>query len=117
MGFQLPVPALVEVVLGHGLRYGGIELPALVEVVWEVLLGDVFGAGATEIEEKLSLWWAAGWMEEGRRCWLTDVGEDLGNGHGIGEKRDEGKGCLAGGADQREDLVDPCQKGSPPGRA
>lgn len=62
VGFELPVPALVEVVLGHGLRHGGIELRALVEVVWEVLLGDVFGAGTTEIEEKLSLGRAAGGM-------------------------------------------------------
>ncbi len=33
-GFQLTVPALVEVILGHGLRLGGVELRALVEVVW-----------------------------------------------------------------------------------
>ncbi len=62
MGFELPVPALVEVVLGHGLRPGGIELRALVEVVREALLGNVFGAGTTEIEEKLCLGRTAGWM-------------------------------------------------------
>ena len=62
VGFQLPVPALVEVVLGHGLRHGRIELRALVEVVREVLLCDFFGAGTTEIEEELSLGRAAGGM-------------------------------------------------------
>jgi hypothetical protein len=62
VGFQLPVPALVEVVVGHGLRHGRIELRALVEVVWEVLLCDVFGAGTTELEEEPSLGRAAGGM-------------------------------------------------------
>ena len=38
---ELPSPALVEVVLGDGLRVGGVELRGLIEVVGEALLGGL----------------------------------------------------------------------------
>ena len=39
-----------------------LRVPALVEVVWEVLLRDAFGFGTTDIEEELSLGRTAGGM-------------------------------------------------------
>ena len=62
VGFQLPVPALVEVVPGHGLRLGRIELGGLIEAVRGETRCELFGVGTTEIEEKLGLGRAAGGM-------------------------------------------------------
>ena len=59
---RLPVPALVEVVLGHGLRLGGIEVGGLIEAVRGETRCELFGVGTTEIEEELSLGRAAGGM-------------------------------------------------------
>ena len=109
----LPGPGLVEVVFGSGLRLGGIELSGLIEVIWRGPPGDLFRVGATEIE--FSLGRPPGGVEERWRGGLADVGEDLGNGHGVGQnrseaelaegKRDEGEGGTAGWADQREDPI------------
>ncbi|MFH1766338.1 MAG: hypothetical protein ABIF09_19315, partial [Gemmatimonadota bacterium] len=41
-GKRSGAPALVEVIVGNGLRVGGIELWGLVEVVGEPFLGDLF---------------------------------------------------------------------------
>jgi hypothetical protein len=41
-------------------------------------------------------------VEEWGRSGLTDVGEDLCDGFGLGEERDEREGSLAGGTDQRQ---------------
>ena len=57
MGFELPVPGLVEVVVGDGLRLSGIERRGLVEVARGVARFCGFGFGATEIE--LYLGWPA----------------------------------------------------------
>ena len=57
MGFELPVPGLVEVVVGNGLRLSGIERRGLVEVARGVARFCGFGFGATEIE--LYLGWPA----------------------------------------------------------
>ena len=54
-------------------------------------------------------------MDQRGRSGLADVGQDLGDGLGLGQERDEGEGRLAGGTDQREDLIDPSQQGRPPG--
>ena len=43
------------------------------------------------------------------------MSQDLCDGLGVGEERDEGEGCLAGGTDQREDFIDPGQESRPPG--
>ena len=43
------------------------------------------------------------------------MGKDPGDGHGVGEERDEGEGGATGGADQREGLVDSGQEGGPRG--
>ena len=109
----LPGPGLVEVVFGSGLRLGEIELSGLIEVIWRGSPGDLFRVGATEIE--FSLGRPPGGVEERWRGGLADVGEDLGNGHGVGQnrseaefaegKRDEGEGGTAGWADQREDPI------------
>ena len=42
--------------------------------------------------------------------------EDLGDGLGVGEGRDEGEGRLAGGVDEWKDFVDPCEQSGPLGR-
>jgi hypothetical protein len=55
VAYLLPVPALVEVVLGHGLKLGGIELGGLNEAVRGETRCELFGVGTTEIEEELRL--------------------------------------------------------------
>jgi hypothetical protein len=40
VGEELSALALIEVFVGNGLRFGGIELGALIEVVGEGFLGD-----------------------------------------------------------------------------
>ena len=111
----LPTLALVEVVFGSGLRLGWIEPSGLIEVIWGGPQGDLFGFGATEIE--FSWGRPPGGVEERWRGRLTDVGEDLRDRHGVGEKRDEREGGTAGGANQGEDLVNPGQKSRPAGGA
>ena len=59
---RLPVPVLVKVVLGHGLRLGGIELGGLIEAVRGETRCELFGVGTTETEEELSLGGAGGGM-------------------------------------------------------
>ena len=86
MGFELPVPGLVEVVVGDGLRLSGIERRGLVEVARGVARFCGFGFEATEIE--LYLGWPACGMEWGRSCGLTDVGENPADGLGLGQERD-----------------------------
>ena len=110
------VPALVEVVFGNGLGLSGIELRALVEVVGEGFLGGLFcfPTGARHVE--LGLGWPPGWMKERGRRGLPDMGQDLCDGLRLGEERDECEGCLAGWADEGEDLVDASQEGGPLGR-
>ena len=127
---RLPVPGLVEVVvLRDGLGIGGVELGALVDAVLGHgrvhLFTPLLGMELVEVEFDLGR--PPGRMEEGRRGGLTDVGEDLRDGHGIGEnrseaelaegKRDEREESVAGRTDQREDLIDPGQEGRPPGGA
>ena len=115
---DLPGPGLVEVVvLGDGFGLGGVELGGLVDEVGDRgrvhLFTPLLGMELVEVE--FSLGRSPGGMNQGRRGGLTDVGEDLCDGHGIGEKRDECEGGATGGADQREDLVDSGQKGGPRG--
>jgi len=43
------------------------------------------------------------------------MGEDLGDGLGLGEERDKREWRLAGTTDQREDFIDPSEKSRPPG--
>jgi hypothetical protein len=54
-------------------------------------------------------------MEERGRGRLADMGQDLCDGLGVGEERDEGERFLAGGTDQRKHFIDPSQQGGPPG--
>jgi len=83
------VPALIEVagtarsVVGNGLGLGGIELGALIEVVGEGVLGDVVSHPTAGPHSELSLVRCPGRMEEGGRCALPDVGEDLRDGLGV----------------------------------
>jgi len=55
-------------------------------------------------------------MDEWGRSGFTDVGEDSGDGLGVGEKRDEREWRLAGRADQGEDFIDSSQESGPLGR-
>ncbi len=110
LGWELPASGLVEVVVRGGFRLGGIEVGGLIEVAWEGSLSDLFCFDYTEAHVELSLRRPPCGMEERRGGGLTDVGENPGNRLRISEERDEGEGGPAGGADQREDLVDSGQK-------
>ncbi len=87
----------------------------LIEVVRGGLLDDLVGVGGTELEGELGLGGPPCGVESGRRDGLADVGEELGDGQGIGEDRDEGEGRLTGGTDQGEDLIDPGEERGPAG--
>jgi hypothetical protein len=100
---------LVVVVVGDGLRVGGIEFGRLIEVVRGKSLEDLVVLWLLTAHVELGLGWAPGGMNQRRRGGLADVGEDSGDGLGLGEERDEGEGCLADGADQGKHLIDPCQ--------
>ena len=114
----LPTLALVEVVVGDGLRVRGVEVGGLVEVVGERFLGGLFwyytlDPAGTYLEFGLRR--SPGGMDQPGRAGLTDVGEDLGDGLGLGEERDEGERRLAAGTDQREHLIDPGRDERPQG--
>jgi len=112
------IAALIEVVFRNRLGLGGIELRALVEVVGKGFPGGLVvfpTVGPDGSHGELSLGWASGGMDERGRSGLANVGEDLCDGLGLGEERDEGERCLAGGADKREDFIDPGQEGGPVG--
>jgi hypothetical protein len=64
---------------------------------------------------ELGLGWAPGGMEEWGRGGLTDVGQDLCDGLGVGKEGDERERGLTGGAGQGENFIDPGQEGGPPG--
>ena len=113
LGWELPASGLVEVVVRGGFRLGGIELGGLIEVAWEGFLGDLLCFDYTEAHVELSLRRPPCGMKERRGGGLTDVGENPGNRLRVSEERDEGEGGPAGGADQREDLVDSGQKCGP----
>jgi hypothetical protein len=115
LGWELPASGLVEVVVRGGFRLGGIELGGLIEVAREGFLSDLFCFDYTEAHVELSLGRPPGGMKERRGGGLTDVGENPGNRLRVSEERDEGEGGPAGGADQREDLVDSGQKCGPRG--
>jgi hypothetical protein len=131
--------ALIEVVFRKGLGVGGIEPGGpgdslatervsrrlagaqrrqpggLVEVVGEGLLGDLFCLPTVGPHGELGLGWAPGGVDQRGRSGLSDMGQDLCDGLGLGEERDKGERFLAGGTDQREDFIDPSQKSGPPG--
>jgi hypothetical protein len=93
------------------------QLGGLVEVVGEGFLGDLvcFPTGGPHVE--LNLGRSPGGMEEGGRGRLTDVGEDLGDGVGVGKECNERERRLTGGADEGKDFKDPSQEGGPSGGA
>jgi hypothetical protein len=116
------IAALIEVVVRDRFRFSGIELGALVEVVGEGFLGDLFCL-PTDLfclptagpHGELGLGWAPSGVDQRGGGGLAHVGEDLGDGLGLGEERDEGERRLTGGTDQREDFIDPSEKSGPPG--
>jgi hypothetical protein len=55
-------------------------------------------------------------VEKWGRGGLADVDEDLSDGFGLGEERDERERFLAGWTDQREDFINPSEKSGPSGR-
>ena len=87
----------------------------MIEVVGEGFPGGLDCLPTAGPHGELGLGRSSGGMDEGGRSGLTDVGQDLGDGFRVGEDRDEREGRLAGGTDQRKDLVDPSQQGRPPG--
>jgi len=86
-------PALIEVVFRDRFGLDGIETGRLIEVVREGFLDGLFCVSACDPHVELSLWWVSGGMDERGRSGLPDMGEDLGNGLGIGEAaQDQGAG-------------------------
>jgi hypothetical protein len=82
------VPALIAVDFRNGLGLGGIEVRELVEVVGIEFLGGLLclaTAGPHGFHGELSLGRPPGGMDEGGRGGLTDVGQNPGNGLGVGE--------------------------------
>ena len=80
-------PALIEVLFRNGLGLSGIEPGALIEVVGEGFLGDLVclrDVGPHGPHGELGLGRSPGGVEERGGGGLTDVGEDSGNGLGIG---------------------------------
>ena len=102
---------------GNRLRLGGIEFGGLIEVVWGWALGELFRIRPHEDQAEFRLGRSSGRMERGRRGGLADVSKDLGDGPRVDEEGDEGEGEVAGGANQREDLIDPGEEGGLPGGA
>ena len=108
-------PALIEVVVRDRFGLSGIEGGRLVEVVGEGFLGGLVLFRPVGPQAEFGLGWSSGGMKGRGRGGLTDVGEDMSNWLGIRQERDERERFLAGGADQREDFIDPGQEGGPPG--
>ena len=86
---RLSASSLVEMIWRDGLRVGGIELRGLVEVDRKGILVELVGVPALVAHVEFGLGRPPGWTEEGGCGRLTDVGQDLGNGFGIGQERDE----------------------------
>ena len=61
---RLFCPALIEVVVRDRFRFSGIERGALVEVVGEGFLGDLFCLPTVGPHGELGLGWSPGGMEE-----------------------------------------------------
>jgi len=76
---------LVVVVVGDGLRVGGIKIRGLIEVVRGKSLDDLVVLCLLMAHVELGLGWAPGGMNQRRRGGLADVGEDSGHGLGVGE--------------------------------
>jgi hypothetical protein len=77
----------------------------LIEVVGEGILGDLFCLPTVGSHVELGLRRPPGRLEERGRSGLADVGETVCDGLGIRKERNEREGCVAGGTDQREDLL------------
>ena len=91
---------MIEVVYRHGFRLGGIEVGGLVEVVGEGFLGGLVLFRLTGVHGELGLGWPPGGVEERGRSGLSDMGQDLCDGVGVGEERDERERRLTGWADE-----------------
>ena len=85
---------LIELVFRNGLRIGGIESERLVE-------------------PELGLGWGAGGTQERRPTGKIEADEDGADGRWIGDKGNDTHGSAARGADEREDLIDASDEGSP----
>ena len=64
VGEELSALVLIEVIVGNGLRLGGIELGALIEVVGEGIPGDLFCIPAAWAHGEFGLRWSPGRMDE-----------------------------------------------------
>ncbi len=117
-GTRRSIPAaLIEVVLRNWFGLGGIETGRLIEVVREGFKDGLFWFSTWEPHSELGLGWPPGGMDERGRGGFADMGEDSGNGLGMGEEGDKREGCLAGRTDQGENFIDPGEEGRPLGRA
>ncbi|MFC1661806.1 hypothetical protein ACFL3S_10205 [Gemmatimonadota bacterium] len=86
---RLGAPGLMKIVFRHGFGLGRIETGGLIEVVRGGFLGGLFWFPTGVPDAELGLGWSPGRMEEWGRGRLTDVDEDVGNGLGLGEDRNE----------------------------
>jgi len=85
---------LVELEVGHGLRIGWVEARRLVE-------------------QEVPLGWAASRCEGRGLVGKVEVNEDGGDNRWVGEKGEDVHGAAAGGAEERQDLIDPGEEHGP----
>ena len=109
------VRALIEIVVRNGFPLSWIERGRLVEVVGEGFLGGLLCFPTDDPHAEIGLRRSPGGMGEWGQGGLADMGQDLCDGLRLGEERDECEGCLAGWADEGEDLIDPGQQSGPLG--
>ena len=83
----------------------------------ELNLGDRFRIRGIEsgglIEPEVGLGWGAGGTQERRQTGKIEVGENGANGNGIGDEGDDAHGSAARRADERQNIIDPGNKGGP----
>ncbi len=86
---------LIELEVGHGVSIGGVE-------------------GGSLIEQEVTLRGRAGGREERGPVGQLEVEEDGGDDGRVGEEGEDAHGSAAGGAEEREDLVDAGEEDGPP---
>ncbi len=109
------VLGLVERVSGDGLGVRGIEGGGLVEVVGEPLLGGFVLFRSVKAHLEFGLGWCPGRKDERGPSGLSDAGQDLGDGCGLGQECDEGQGGIAQRADEGRRFLNTGQEGGPSG--
>ena len=96
-----------QVSVAEGGRQGLVELEARVRIC----VGGVESGGL--IEQEVALWRAARGGEGRGSVWKIEMEEDGGDDGWVGEKGEDGHLAAAGGAEERQDLVDASEQDGP----